>query len=56
MYFETYQDQNGEYRRRERSGGDITADSGEGYSSKDGARRSVKSLKEGSNEAETREA
>jgi len=44
--FEIYQDEAGEYRWRMRSGGDTTADSGEGYASKDGAREAVNRIKE----------
>jgi len=37
------------------SGSDITADSGEGYASKDGARQAVKNVKEDAPGADTEE-
>lgn len=39
--FDVYEDSAGEYRWRLTSGSDIIADSGEGYSSEDGARQAV---------------
>lgn len=39
--FEIYEDRSGEYRWRLKSGNDIIADSGEGYSSKSGAKDAV---------------
>ena len=44
--FEIYEDKAGEFRWRIRSGGDIMADSGEGYVSRDGARQAVFRVKE----------
>lgn len=43
--FEVYEDSGGEYRWRIRSAGDIIADSGEGYASRDGARQAVNRIK-----------
>lgn len=45
----------GERRWRRGSVGDITADSGEGYATKDGVRNAVKSLKKNAPDAETEE-
>lgn len=44
--FEVYEDEAGEYRWRLISGDDIIADSGEGYSSKSGAKEAVQRLQE----------
>lgn len=43
--YEVYEDQGGEYRWRLKSGGEIIADSGEGYSSKSGAKDAVERVK-----------
>lgn len=44
-YFYVYKDAAGEWRWRLRSGGDIIADSAEGYYSKQGADRAIATVK-----------
>ncbi|MFB6301057.1 MAG: HVO_2922 family protein [Halobacteriales archaeon] len=51
--FEIYEDAAGEYRWRMKSGSDIIADSGEGYSSRDGARAAVRRIKNYAPDADT---
>jgi hypothetical protein len=51
--FEVYQDKAGEWRwRLVASNGNIIADSGEGYSSKQGVKRGIESVKKNAPEAE----
>lgn len=54
--FEIYEDKSGEYRWRLTSGNDIIADSGEGYSSKSGAREAVERVQGDAGEADILEA
>lgn len=50
--FEVYQDSAGEWRwRLVAPNGNIIADSGEGYSSKQGAKRGIESVKKGAPDA-----
>ena len=50
--FEVYQDSAGEWRwRLVAANGNIIADSGEGYTSKQGAKRGIESVKEGAADA-----
>jgi len=49
--FELYEDQAGEWRWRLTSGEDIIADSGEGYSSKSGARAAIERVQADAPEA-----
>ena len=44
-YFYVYEDRNGKWRWHLRSGGDIIADSGQGYATKYGAERGVAAVK-----------
>ncbi|MCD2200426.1 DUF1508 domain-containing protein [Halobacterium sp. KA-4] len=53
--FELYEDSSGEWRWRLRAGGDIVADSGEGYASKSGARDAVETVKGGAYDAPVEE-
>lgn len=56
MTFELYEDQAGEWRwRLVAANGNIVADSGEGYASKQGAKRGIRSVKEGAPEASVRD-
>lgn len=50
--FEIYEDKSGKYRWRLTSGNDIIADSGEGYSSKSGARDAVERVQDDAGEAD----
>lgn len=50
--FEIYEDKGGEYRWRLTSGNDIIADSGEGYSSKSGARDAVERVQDDAGDAD----
>lgn len=53
--FEVFQDNAGEWRwRLVASNGNIIADSGEGYRSKQGVRRGIKSVKENAPRADIR--
>jgi uncharacterized protein YegP (UPF0339 family) len=53
--FELFQDAAGEWRwRLVAPNGNIVADSGEGYASKQGAKRGIRSVKEGAPEASIR--
>lgn len=54
--FEIYEDTAGEYRWRLTSGSDIVADSGEGYSSKRGARDSVERIQDDASSADILES
>lgn len=54
--FEIYADTGGEYRWRRIAGGDIVADSGEGYSSKSGARRAIENVQSDAWNADIRDA
>lgn len=53
--FQIYEDNAGEYRWRLTSGDDIIADSGEGYSSKSGARDASENVQRGAGDADVRE-
>lgn len=51
--FEVYEDSAGQWRwRLVAPNGNIVADSGEGYSSKQGAKRGIESVKEGAPDAD----
>lgn len=51
--FEVYQDSAGQWRwRLVAPNGNIVADSGEGYSSKQGAKRGIESVREGAPDAD----
>lgn len=52
--FEIYNDMTGGCRWGMRLGGDLTADGGEGYVSKNGARDAVDSLRKNAPDAETK--
>lgn len=54
--YEIYEDKGGEYRWRLTSGGDIIADSGEGYSSKSGAKDAVERVKRDAADADILES
>ncbi|WP_254280707.1 YegP family protein [Haloarcula marina] len=54
--FEVYEDQGGEYRWRLTSGSDIIADSGEGYSSKSGAKDAVERVQNDASDADILES
>jgi len=54
--FELYEDDAGEYRwRLVHSNGNIIADSGEGYASKQKARQGIRSVKENADDADIEE-
>lgn len=53
--FEIYEDSSGEYRWRLTSGSDIIADSGEGYSSKSGAKEAVERVQDDASGADVLE-
>jgi len=53
--FEIYEDSSGEYRWRLTSGNDIIADSGEGYSSKSGAKEAVERVQNDAGDADVLE-
>ena len=54
--FEIYEDRAGEHRWRLRSGSDILADSGEGYSSRSAAHEGIESVKRNAPDAEAEES
>lgn len=53
--FEIYEDKSGEFRWRLSAGNDIIADSGEGYSSKSGAKDAVERVQNDAGEADVLE-